>query len=109
MRRRAGLNSGIIDSLTLALLYLTRFPDGERYRFDEISWKNYDFDAINRHLIYPAPTHIGSKVWIGTGVIVTKGVKIGDNSIIAAGAVVIHDIPPNVIAAGVPERILKEI
>jgi len=71
--------------------------------------KNYDFDAINRHLIYPAPTHIGSKVWIGTGVIVTKGVKIGDNSIIAAGAVVTHDIPPNVIAAGVPERILKEI
>ena len=37
-----------IDKLTLALLYLTRFPDSEGQRFDEISWKNYDFDAINR-------------------------------------------------------------
>ena len=37
-----------IDRLTLALLYLTRFPDSEGQRFDEISWKNYDFDAINR-------------------------------------------------------------
>jgi len=37
-----------IDELTLALLYLTRFPDGEGRAFDEISWKNYDFDAIDR-------------------------------------------------------------
>ncbi|MCR5734918.1 MAG: GNAT family N-acetyltransferase [Lachnospiraceae bacterium] len=37
-----------IDELTLALLYLTRFPDGEGNRYDEISWKNYDFDAIDR-------------------------------------------------------------
>ena len=59
--------------------------------------------------VHPAPIHIGSKVWIGAGVIVTKGVTIGDNSVIAAGAVVTHDIPSNVIAAGVPARILKEI
>jgi ribosomal protein S18 acetylase RimI-like enzyme len=37
-----------IDELTLALLYLTRFPDGEGNRYDEIAWKNYDFDAIDR-------------------------------------------------------------
>lgn len=37
-----------IDELTLALLYLTRFPDGEGNRFDEIAWKNYDFDSIDR-------------------------------------------------------------
>jgi len=43
------------------------------------------------------------------GVIITKGVTIGDNSIVAAGAVVTHDIPFNVIAAGVPARILREI
>ena len=46
---------------------------------------------------------------IGAGVIITKGVTIGDNSIIAAGAVVTHDIPSNVVAAGVPARILREI
>ena len=70
---------------------------------------DHDIDPDKRHLIYPAPIHIGSRVWIGAGVIVTKGVTIGDNSIIAAGAVVTHDIPSNVIAAGVPARILKEI
>ena len=61
-----------------------------------------------RHILYPAPIHIGRKVWIGAGVVVTKGVTIGDNSIIAAGAVVTHDIPSGVIAAGVPARVLKE-
>ena len=37
-----------IDELTLALLYLTRFHDREGNHFNEISWKGYDFDAINR-------------------------------------------------------------
>ncbi len=44
-----------IEELTLALLYLTAFPDGEGMRYDELAWKNYDFDAIdsldNRELI----------------------------------------------------------
>ena len=70
---------------------------------------DHDIDPDKRHLLYPAPIHIGKKVWIGSGVVVTKGVTIGDNSIIAAGAVVTHDIPPNVIAAGVPARVLREI
>ena len=37
-----------IDELTLALLYLTRFHDMEGNRFNEIAWKGYDFDAIER-------------------------------------------------------------
>ena len=53
--------------------------------------------------------HIGNKVWIGAGVVITKGVTIGDNSVVAAGAVVTHDIPANVIAAGVPAKVIKEI
>ena len=70
---------------------------------------DHDIDPDRRHILYPAPIHIGRKVWIGAGVIITKGVTIGDNSIVAAGAVVTHDIPSNVIAAGVPARILREI
>jgi len=38
-----------------------------------------------------------------------KGIYIGDNSIIAAGAVVTKDVPPNVIVGGVPAKIIKEI
>ena len=37
-----------IDEMTLALLYLTSFPDGEGSRFDEMAWKNYSFEAIDR-------------------------------------------------------------
>ena len=70
---------------------------------------DHDIDPDKRHLLHPAPIHIGKKVWIGAGVVITKGVTIGDNSIIAAGAVVTHNVPANVIAAGVPAKVIKEI
>jgi serine acetyltransferase len=55
------------------------------------------------------PVVIGNNVWIGDSAIVCKGVHIGDNSIIGAGAVVVKDIPANVIAAGNPAVILKNL
>lgn len=70
---------------------------------------DHDLAPEKRHILHPAPIHIGNNVWIGAGVVVTKGVTIGDNSVIAAGAVVTRDIPPNVIAAGVPAKVLREI
>ena len=48
-------------------------------------------------------------VWIGDSAIVCKGVTIGENSIIGAGAVVTSDIPRNVIAAGNPARVIREL
>lgn len=50
---------------------------------------------------------IGDDVWIGHGAILMHGVSIGEGSIIAAGAVVTHDIPPYTIAAGVPAKPLR--
>jgi acetyltransferase-like isoleucine patch superfamily enzyme len=50
---------------------------------------------------------IGDYVWIGTGVRVLDGVHIGENSVIAAGAVVNRDIPPNVVAGGTPAKVLR--
>lgn len=55
-----------------------------------------------------APIYIGNHVWIGMNVTILKGVNIGDGSVIAAGAVVINDIPKNCLAGGVPARVLKE-
>jgi acetyltransferase-like isoleucine patch superfamily enzyme len=52
---------------------------------------------------------IGKNVWIGTRVIILKGVNIGDNSVIAAGSVVTRDIPANVLAGGVPAKILRSL
>ena len=47
---------------------------------------------------------IGKNVWIGQRAIISPGVKIGDNSIVSAGAVVITEVPANVIVAGNPAR-----
>ena len=52
---------------------------------------------------------INNNVWVGAGAIILPGVTINSNSIIAAGAVVSKDVPSNVIAGGVPARVIKEI
>ena len=52
---------------------------------------------------------IGNNVWLGDRVIICGGVKIGDGAVVAANAVVTHDIPPYSLAAGVPARIIKTI
>jgi acetyltransferase-like isoleucine patch superfamily enzyme len=56
-----------------------------------------------------APINIGDNVWLGDRVIVCKGVAIGENSVIGAGAVVVEDIPPDVVAAGNPARVVKPL
>jgi len=56
-----------------------------------------------------APIRIEDNVWLGDSVIVCKGVTIGQNSIIGAGAVVTSDVPANVIAAGNPARVVKHL
>ena len=48
-------------------------------------------------------------LWIGAGSIILPGVTIGENSVIGAGSVVTHDILANVVAVGVPCRVLREI
>lgn len=54
-------------------------------------------------------TKIGNNVWIGAGVHINQGVTIGDNTIIESGSVITKDIPSNVIAAGVPCKVIREI
>jgi len=56
-----------------------------------------------------APIKIGNNVWIGYRAIILKGVTIGDNSIIGAGAIVTKDIPSDVVAAGVPAKAIKRL
>ena len=55
------------------------------------------------------PVTIGDNVWLGGNVVVNPGVIIGENSIIGAGSVVTKDIPANVIAAGNPCKVIREI
>lgn len=55
------------------------------------------------------PIEIGDNVWVGGGAIICPGVKIGKNAVIAAGSVVIKDIPENVLVGGNPAKVIKEI
>jgi acetyltransferase-like isoleucine patch superfamily enzyme len=57
----------------------------------------------------PKPIFIADNVWLGVGVIVMKGVNIGENSVIGANSVVTKDIPANVVAAGNPCKVIKSI
>jgi acetyltransferase-like isoleucine patch superfamily enzyme len=67
-------------------------------------------DIYNRISIgKTAPINIANNVWIGDSAIVCKGVTVGENSIIGAGAVVVDDIPANCVAAGNPARIVKQL
>jgi acetyltransferase-like isoleucine patch superfamily enzyme len=82
-----------------------------------ISW-DCDIRDTNWHLVryldrepgpVSRPVIIGDHVWIGSHTIIQMGVTIGSNSVIAAGSVVINDIPPYSLAAGNPARVIKEI
>jgi len=93
----------------------TEITIGDNFLSAPFAWI-VDNDA---HGIHPArrgnnhakstPVKIGNNVWVGYRAIILKGVTIGDNSIIAAGAIVTKDIPANCIAAGVPAAIVKQI
>lgn len=61
------------------------------------------------HYVYNLPIHVGRNVWIGSGCQIMPGISIGDNSVIGAGSIVTNDIPANVVAFGVPCRIIREI
>lgn len=70
---------------------------------------NHGLSPEKRHDNIPSPIHVGNNVWIGSSAVILPGVAIGDNSVIAAGAVVTRDVPSNTVAGGVPARILKRL
>ncbi|MCI8361208.1 MAG: sugar O-acetyltransferase [Clostridiales bacterium] len=70
---------------------------------------NHDLAPDNRATTVPSPIHIGKNVWIGSHATVLGGVTVGDNAVVAAGAVVTKDVPANTVAGGVPAKPLKRI
>ncbi|WP_083621218.1 LbetaH domain-containing protein [Planktothrix paucivesiculata] len=58
---------------------------------------------------FTKPIMIENDVWIATGVIVLPGVRIGEGSVVAAGAVVTTDVPPYTLVGGVPARVIKQL
>ncbi|MGH2922699.1 MAG: acyltransferase [Solirubrobacterales bacterium] len=80
------------------------FVGDSEHRYDDperpVTWQGFEPKG---------PVRIGSNCWFGVGCVVTGGVSIGDRSVIGSNSVVTRDIPPGVIAAGVPAKVIREI
>ncbi|MFH0973450.1 MAG: acyltransferase [Candidatus Micrarchaeota archaeon] len=63
---------------------------------------------IRRRGTVAKPVLVGKNVWVGAYSIILKGVRIGDNSVVAAGSVVTRSIPRNCVAAGAPARVIRK-
>ena len=74
-----------------------------------IATLNHAFEPEHRADMVPAPVVIGRNVWIGSGAKIMPGVTIHDGAIVAAGAVVIRDVPAEVVVAGVPAKVIRSL
>ena len=70
---------------------------------------DHGLDPAHRHDNFVAPIRLGKNVWVGAHATILRGVTVGDNSVIAAGAVVTKDVPENVVVGGVPAKVIKNI
>ena len=66
-------------------------------------------DPATRHSLLTKPIVIGRNAWIGANATILAGVKVGENAIVAAGAVVSKDVPANTIVGGVPAKVIRMI
>nr|WP_311136840.1 DapH/DapD/GlmU-related protein [Natronosalvus rutilus] len=66
--------------------------------------------AVRREgLEYGKPVAVGDDVWIGGRAVLTPGVTVGDGAVVAAGAVVVDDVPAGVVVGGNPARVIREV
>lgn len=70
---------------------------------------NHDLNPERRQICIPNSIELGKNVWIGSNSTILSGVKIGDNAVVAAGAVVHKDVEANSIVGGVPAKFIKWI
>ena len=63
----------------------------------------------SRHSLVPGHIHIKRNAWIGAGATILPGVIIGENSVVAAGAVVSKDVPAHTVVGGIPAKTIKTI
>lgn len=69
----------------------------------------HPLEPENRQSLLPGLVRIKKNVWIGANATILPGVTIGENSIVASGAVVTNDVPDNTIVGGVPAKIIKTL
>jgi acetyltransferase-like isoleucine patch superfamily enzyme len=96
------------SNYNLNLSCFERIEIGDGVEISEnVTIRDSDNHSINGQKV-SAPVKIGDHVWIGINATVLKGVTVGDGAVIAAGAVVVKDVPPRALVGGVPAVIIKE-
>lgn len=71
--------------------------------------ENHPIDPSQRNALIGKPIVIKNNVWIGAAATILPGITVGENSIVAAGAIVTKDVPANTIVAGNPAKFLRQI
>ncbi|WP_247651866.1 DapH/DapD/GlmU-related protein [Chitinophaga eiseniae] len=71
--------------------------------------ENHPLDPADRRALVTKPILVKRNAWIGAGATILPGVTIGENAVVAAGAIVSKDVPDNVVVAGVPARVIKQL
>lgn len=71
--------------------------------------EGHPINPTDRQSLVPGPIHIKKNAWVSAGATILPGVTIGENSVVAAGAVVSKDVPANTIVGGVPAKVIKSI
>lgn len=71
--------------------------------------EGHPIEPEERHSLTVGHIHIKKNAWIGANATILQGVTIGENAIVAAGAVVSKDVPDNTIVGGIPAKIIKSI
>jgi len=71
--------------------------------------EGHPLDPDNRKAMIVKPIVIRRNAWIGAGATILPGVTVGENSIVAAGAIVSKDVPENTVVAGIPAKVVKHI
>lgn len=71
--------------------------------------EGHSVDPSDRQSLVPGHIHIRKNAWIGAGATILPGVTVGENAVVAAGAVVSKDVPANAVVGGIPAKIIKSI
>lgn len=71
--------------------------------------ENHPIEPAGRRAVVCKPILVRRKAWIGAGATILPGVVVGENAVVAAGAVVTSDVPDNTVVAGVPAKVIRSI
>jgi maltose O-acetyltransferase len=107
-----GADTLITGPLRIDLAAVVRIGDRVRIGHDVLLLTN-DHEIgpseLRCGVLLPSPIHIGDGAWLSSRCIVLPGVSVGAGAIVAAGAVVTRDVPPDTMVAGIPARVVRSL